>query len=212
MATYAPAVEYSAQGTRLNRRGIKTRKLVLDAAVERLAKGGPDAASANLIARDAGVTWGTIQHQFGDADGVWAAVIDHTTSRAMELLDRPLRTTVLRQRVSDIVNTLWNAYDAPTARAVQNLRLLLPYDPDELSEQYPKTARRLRMVDEAWVSQWSKLFEGLSPSTAKVREVATMLPGAVRGVHAQSEMANFGQHTDIARSCLIEAVTAYLIS
>ena len=42
----------SAQGTRLNRRGLETRARVLDAALACLAE-GPDAASANLVARHA---------------------------------------------------------------------------------------------------------------------------------------------------------------
>jgi AcrR family transcriptional regulator len=201
---------YSAQGTRLNRRGVQTRQRVLDAAVERLATGGPDALSANLIARDAGVTWGTIQHQFGDADGVWAAVIDHTTEQAVAILAKPPRTTVLRRRVTDVVNTMWLAYDSKTARAVHNLRLALPHDPVALSEEYPETARRLLQVDQVWASSWAQLFTGLSPSKAKVRNVSTMLPAAVSGLHTRAELASFGQDAAIARTCLIDAVTAYL--
>jgi AcrR family transcriptional regulator len=64
----------SAKGTRLNRRGLETRQHLLEVALECLAA-GPEAASANLVARESGVTWGTVQHQFGDVDGLWAAVL-----------------------------------------------------------------------------------------------------------------------------------------
>ena len=66
----------SAKGTRLNRRGLETRGNMLDVAVRVLAAGGPDAVSANSVAKEAGATWGVVQHQFGDADGLWAAVLE----------------------------------------------------------------------------------------------------------------------------------------
>ena len=47
----------SAKGTRLNRRGLETRRHLLDVAVQCLAAGGPEAVSANLVAKEAGATW-----------------------------------------------------------------------------------------------------------------------------------------------------------
>jgi AcrR family transcriptional regulator len=64
----------SAQGTRLNRRGRETRRHLLEVAL-RCLEAGPEAASANLVAREAGATWGTVQHQFGDVDALGAAVL-----------------------------------------------------------------------------------------------------------------------------------------
>ena len=75
----------SAKGTRLNRRGLETRRTLLKVAIRCLADGS-EGVSANLIAREAGVTWGTVQHQFGDADGLWAAVLAHISERSDPLL------------------------------------------------------------------------------------------------------------------------------
>ncbi len=209
-ATQTPTAAYSAQGTRLNKRGVDTRRRVLDTAVQLLAEGNHDALSANLVARESGVTWGTIQHQFGDADGVWAAVLDHVNTRAETLLGTTRTNTTLRRRVADIVHTLWDAYDSDDAKAVQNLRRLLPLDQKVLAAEYPATASRLRGFDEAWAERWGTLFTGIPASAGKVRRLSTMLPGAVRGLHDQSLMASYSNDLDVALDCLIDSVAAYL--
>ena len=203
-------VAYSAQGTKLNRKGIETRQRVLETAVRLLAEGHPEAFSANLIAREAGVTWGTIQHQFGDADGVWAAVLDFTTQQADEVLALPSRPTSVRVRVRAIVETLWHAYDSDVAKAVQNLRRMLPLDHATLAAEYPETATRLRSFDSSWADQWSDLFTGLPTSRAKLRKVGVMLPGAVRGLHDQAEMTGYSDDVEVSLECLVAAVTCYL--
>lgn len=67
-----------AGGRRANKRGLATRENMITAAITSLATGDPAAVSGNRIARDIGVTWGAIKYQFGDIDGLWAAVLRHT--------------------------------------------------------------------------------------------------------------------------------------
>src|SRR4051794_21135767 len=100
------AVSYSAQGTRLNRRGLESRRQFLQSAIDLLAEGGPDTVSANLIAKRAGFTWGTIQHQFGDADGVWAAILEDLLERSHHFagLTVPAGAS-LRRRITLIVES-----------------------------------------------------------------------------------------------------------
>ena len=210
MSTYAPTVEYSAQGTKLNRRGIETRRLILETAIQVLAEGAATPPSANLVAREAGVTWGTIQHQFGDADGVWAAVLDHVEGLTDDVLLRVRHHSSLRRQIAEVVRALWKIYDTDTARAVENLRRGLPNDQQDLAVQYPQTAARLRRLDQAWEVQWSSLFESIDTSATKLRKLSTMLPGALRGLHDQARMTSFTADIDTAVDCLIDSVTAYL--
>ena len=70
--------ETTTTGRRRNKRGHATREAMLDAALRALAEGGPNAASANRIAKDIGATWGAVKYQFGDIDGLWAAVLRRT--------------------------------------------------------------------------------------------------------------------------------------
>ena len=200
----------SAKGTRLNRRGLETRAHILDVAIDLLAAGGHEVVSANLIARAAGVTWGTIQHQFGDTDGVWAAVLDCAAVRT----DAGFRAATadgasIERRVRSIVDAMWDAYDEPTVLAVNRLRAMLPHDPDVLAAQLPTTNAALLRWEDAWNRSWEELFRGLVRSPVKLRRVRSLLPGAVRGLRADSRLTTF-EDVDEGRRGLIDAVTLYL--
>ena len=73
------------QPQRTNRRGDATRENMLDAALKALATGDPAAVSANRIAKEIGATWGAVKYQFGDADGLWAAVLHRTAERRADV-------------------------------------------------------------------------------------------------------------------------------
>jgi AcrR family transcriptional regulator len=210
LGTSAVPATLSAKGTRLNRRGLATRGRILDVAVDLLAAGGPDAVSANLIAREAGVTWGTIQHQFGEADGVWAAVIAHVSARpdfypaTDHLVDLPVAT-----RLEAITDLIWASLDAPSARAVHNLRLYLPRNLAALERDFPRTAAALAAWDTRWADAWDRAFDGLSLSPQRLARVRSLIPGAIRGLH---DISNLSTYTDVAaaRAGLVEAMTLYL--
>jgi AcrR family transcriptional regulator len=201
---------YSAQGTRLNRRGLETRAHILAVAVRVLARGGTDVASANLVAREAGVTWGTIQHQFGDTDGVWAAVVAHASERwGASFVAEATAGHTIEERVRAIVATMWGTLDDPMVRAVTNLRQLLPHDTDVLDVQFPATAAAIRRWDAAWNAAWDEIFRGLVRSKVKLRRVRSLLPGAVLGLHAESRRTTFVD-ADEGRRALVDAVALYL--
>jgi AcrR family transcriptional regulator len=201
---------YSAKGSRLNRRGLETRRHILETAVRCLAEGDSEAVSANLIAKAAGVTWGTIQHQFGDSDGVWAAVLEHVSSDVTEqLASGPKRGSSLSRRVTVIVDMLWRGFDEPAAKAVQNLRVSLPRDYATLAKEFPATAAALRRFDKQWAAIFSQALDGLVSSRVKLRRVRHLLPSAVRGLHTEAQLSNI-EDVDDARKGLIDALVAYL--
>jgi AcrR family transcriptional regulator len=206
---YPLAVSVSAQGTRLNWRGLETRRTILTTAVQCLADGGPEAVSANFIAKQAGVTWGTIQHQFGDADGLWAAVLDHVTNQVSTPLSRPTRPRTPAHQVSAIVEWMWKTLDTPGARAIQNLRLAFPRDVETMTREFPNSAAAMRRIEEGWSVVIARSFDGLVSSKTKLRRVRQMLPGAMRGIHAQSQLSTLTDPRE-ARRGLAEAIAAYL--
>ena len=105
--------------------------------------------SANRIAKEAGVTWGTIQHQFGDADGLWAAVLEQVADALMSsrLAGSVRQQGTIAQQVSAIVEWLWRALDAPEARAVQTIRMCLSRDHDALT----RTGRARPPPSKTWM-------------------------------------------------------------
>src|ERR1700747_3485463 len=104
--------ELLTRGRRSNRRGQATRESMLHAALRSLASGDVGAASANRIAKEIGATWGAVKYQFGDIDGLWAAVLRRTADRRGELPSRLSHDAALRDRVATIIDTLFDGLTA----------------------------------------------------------------------------------------------------
>lgn len=196
-------------GRRPNRRGEASRKHVLDVALRLLASGGPEAVSVKLIAKEADVTWGTVQYQFGDSDGFWAATIRHILDTAgPHVWSRPSAGSV-DTRVAEIIDLLWNAYDSPYNAAVSNLRAALAKDRAELERSYPRTASALDALEDNLFKQFREFFDGITVDPRHARQVSALLPAALRGLYAER---TFGSRVDIddALDGLREAITLYM--
>ncbi|OKH65295.1 TetR/AcrR family transcriptional regulator [Mycolicibacterium obuense] len=196
-------------GRTANRRGRATRRALLSAAVDALATGDPAAVSANRIAKAIGVTWGTIQYQFGDADGFWAAVLHHTAERRGDTVTASDSGASLRARVAGIVDTLYDGLEAPDSRAIENLRAALPRDPTELDRLYPATAAELRSWGQTWADMCQRAFADLNVDPDRVHKVAMFIPGAMRGLVSEKQLGSFND-LDVARDGLTSAIVAYL--
>jgi AcrR family transcriptional regulator len=202
-------VTLSAKGTRLNKRGRETRDHLLKAALRILAEGGPDAVSASSVAREAGATWGTVQHQFGDVDGLWAAVLEYVLVDRDALTPRLPDSPDLPARVDAILDLLWDAMDLPASRAIHHLRLALPRQRDELEAAYPQTAAAIAHWDAAWTETVERAFDGLAVDPVRLSRVRSLLPGAMRGLHSEQFLSSYTDPAE-ARAGLAGAITAYL--
>ncbi|WP_006244933.1 TetR/AcrR family transcriptional regulator [Mycolicibacterium tusciae] len=196
-------------GRRPNRRGEASRKHVLDVALHLLAGGGPDAVSVKLIAKEADVTWGTVQYQFGGADGFWAATILHILDTAgPRVWGRPSAGSI-ETRVAEVIDLLWNALNSPYNAAVTNLRTALAKNRSELQRNYPHTAHALDALDNNWLQQFREFFDGVDVDPRHARQVSALLPAALRGLHAER---TFGSSLDVEDALvgLREAITLYM--
>lgn len=198
-----------AVARRPNRRGQATRANMLEAALKSLASGEPGSVSANRIAKDIGATWGAVQYQFGDADGFWAAVLHRTAERRADVFAAVDRDAPLRDRVASIIDTLYAGLAAPDSRAIENLRAALPRDPTELERLYPQTAAELHSWGQSWLQICRTAFAGLGVDPERVREVATLIPGAMRGLVSERQLGSYAD-LDVARRGLTNALVAYL--
>lgn len=198
---------------RPNRRGNATRESMLEAALKSLASGDPGSVSANRIAKDIGATWGAVQYQFGDTDGFWAAVLHRTAERraaTFSTLSRPVSPNApLRERVGAIIDTLYDGLASPDSRAIENLRAALPRDPDELERLFPRTAAELFSWGKSWLETCQNAFAGLDVDPDRVREVAALIPGAMRGLVSERQLGSYAD-LDMARQGLTNALAAYL--
>ena len=97
-------------------RGDRTRDLLINETVRCIREEGFSAASARHIIERAGVSWGVIQHHFGDRDGLLTAVIEDAVERlcsSLEVLSDPAQVT----DTDDLVRGTWEAFANPKAMA-----------------------------------------------------------------------------------------------
>ncbi|MGV0626506.1 TetR/AcrR family transcriptional regulator [Mycolicibacter minnesotensis] len=201
----------SAAGTKLNSRGRQTRAHLLEVAIEVLAGGGTEPISANRIAKQAGVSWGTVQHQFGDLDGLWVAVVTeiHTRSWTPGRGPGPDLTGSPEQRIETAIDVVWNYLETREGRALTALRHWLgPRRADVLAE-YPRTAAALAAREQDWIEGFGYLMDGLDLDPDKLQDVRRLLPAAVRGLSGEQEFG-FSTELGVARRTLARALAAYL--
>ena len=198
-----------ARVRRTNRRGTATRDSMLEAARKALATGDPGAVSANRIAKEIGATWGAVKYQFGDIDGFWAAVLRRTAERRAGMLSHHDSDAPLQQRVAGIIDLLYEGLTASDSRAIENLRAALPRNHAELERLYPKTAAELASWGQSWLHTCQQAFTGLDVDPERVREVASFIPGAMRGIASERQLGTYTD-LDLARRGLTNAIVCYL--
>jgi AcrR family transcriptional regulator len=133
-------------------RTADTRRRVMAAVVESIAEVGYQGTTAAEIARRAGVTWGAVQHHFGDKDGILMAVLSRGFERFAERLsEAPDDGTDLGKRVALFVDRSWEHFASPQFRSTFEILLNLPPDL-ELSWQDAMLG--------AWGRIWSRYFPG----------------------------------------------------
>ncbi|MEV0466824.1 TetR/AcrR family transcriptional regulator [Nocardia tengchongensis] len=201
----------SAAGTRLNRRGRETRQRLLDIAIGTLAEGSGEPLSANRVARDAGVSWGTLKHQFGDIDGLWAAVLTEVTDRSGANSPEiwPPITGSIQERVSQMITAIWTILDTPEGRAVEALRAGLPNDQAERLSVFPLTTAAMAGYEDAWLRAFEYSLADLNLDPDKVHRVRHLIPMAIRGIYNERRLSSAADVAG-ARACLVDAIAVYL--
>lgn len=196
-------------GRRANKRGIASRESMLEAAIASLATGDPAAVSGNRIARDIGATWGVVKYQFGDIDGLWAAVLRHTADKRGDLPAGIKPDGTLHERVSAMIHAMAAGLRRPESLAIETLRAALPRDHAELERDYPLTAAELASWKPNWDKACARAFAGLGVDPVKIRQVAALIPAAMRGITSERTLGTYGDLDD-ALTGLIGALVAYL--
>ncbi|MFI6041732.1 TetR/AcrR family transcriptional regulator [Nocardia sp. NPDC051321] len=210
MAAVGPSTQ-SAAGTRLNRRGLQTRQRLLDIAITCLAEGSGEPLSANRVARAAGVSWGTLKHQFGDIDGLWAAVVTELTERSGANSPEiwPEFSGSIRERIGEMVDAIWTILGTPEGRAVETLRAGLPNDHAERLSVFPRTTAAMAGYEDAWLRAFEYSLADLPLDPDKVHRIRCLIPPAIRGINSERRLTPAAEIAS-ARLGLVDAIAAYL--
>ncbi len=122
---------------------------MIRAAVDLIADEGLARATARRIAERSGVSWGGIQHQFGDKDAILDAVLDHVLHDfEQRVLRFSTRATTLEGRVRAWVDASWEFLRDPTYQAFREVMrggsAQSGLDPEKVLGRVEATLRPLR--------------------------------------------------------------------
>ncbi|MDQ6523827.1 TetR/AcrR family transcriptional regulator [Nocardioides sp. LHD-245] len=194
-----------------NRRGVAARERLLSTAIEMLGTGRPETVSINMVAKEAGLSWGSVQNLFGDSDGFWSTVVDQVVVAAPGLWAEPTSTTVAG-RVAEVADLYRALLDSPQAVTIETMRWALPRPLDVLEETHPRTAASIRTLDEMTARAFVRFFEGIDGAELdEERSVAMseVLPAMLRSMRNE-RLLGADIDLDRAHRAIVTMLTAYL--
>ncbi|GAA3535040.1 TetR/AcrR family transcriptional regulator [Nocardioides daeguensis] len=192
-----------------NRRGVAAREKLLSTAVEMLGTGRPETVSINMVAKEAGLSWGSVQNLFGDSDGFWSAVADQVAEVGPDLWAKPQSTTIAG-RVAEVTELYSKVLASPYAVTVETMRWALPRPLDVLEETHPRTAASIRRLDELASKAFVHFFDGVEGLDEERRTaMSEVLPAMLRSLRNEQLL---GTHVDLERAhkAIVTMLTDYL--
>jgi AcrR family transcriptional regulator len=159
---------------------------MLEAVVECILEHGYYEASSNAIARQAGVTWGAIQHQFGTRQGLLLAVLESRWRRLTERIEATeVRGGSLEERLACVMAALEAHYGAPEHLVVMQIMLDLIQSPatsEAVKRAVAEHGRELARV-------WQPLFTMAMGQAASDDDLVRYAFLAIRGYLSANTMA-----------------------
>jgi AcrR family transcriptional regulator len=135
-------------------RTAETRAKIIAAVVEGISEVGFARTTAAEITRRAGVTWGAVQHHFGDKDGILVAVLEDSFDRFSARLDEvPSEEASLEKRASLFIDRAWEHVGSPLYRST--FEILLDQAGREEPTDEPSWQQRMFL---AWDRIWIRIF------------------------------------------------------
>lgn len=137
-------------------RTAETRARIVEAVIESIAEVGFQRTTAVEITRRAGVTWGAVQHQFGDKDGILLAVLEDSFVRfEARVAEVPREGISLDERVSLFVARAWQHFASREYASTFEILLDHLRRPDLHPAREPSWQARMF---ESWDRVWRELF------------------------------------------------------
>lgn len=88
-----------------------TRERILNAVVALINESGYSSASSTAIAKKAGITWGAVQHHYGNKEEILLAVLEMARDVYIQSLSDPaLKSGSLEERIDLFVDIVWDHY------------------------------------------------------------------------------------------------------
>jgi len=196
------------QGRRQRTDGAATRARVLDAAVASILDKGYYRTSSNEIARRAGVTWGTLQHQFGSRELLLLEVVNERWRDLQhEMATAEVEGTTLEARLSSVLAVLATHYGEPEQLAGLQILLDLSRDPDVSTTTKRAIAEHGVRLTQAWQPLFEQALGPAAKDVILVRYAFVTLRGYLIGNLIASNITQTGDDAEL-RELLVRGVAA----
>lgn len=163
-------------------RSAETRRRILDAVVASIAELGVQRTTAAEITERAGVTWGAVQHQFGDKDGILRAVLEDSFERfAACLADVPGPEAELDLRIEALVEGAWSHFASDHYRST--FQILLQYEGAGDAEDAPSFQT---VMGDATDRIWNRVFADRVVTRSRRRQLQRYTASVLSGLAATS--------------------------
>jgi AcrR family transcriptional regulator len=202
----APVESKARKGRQRRSDGELTRARVIESAVECILEAGYYQTSTNDIAKRSGVTWGALQYQFGNREGLLLEVLN---SRWHDLQSHigSARITgeTLEERLESVLQVLSSHYAEPAHLAHLQILLDLSHDP-----RTSEAARKAVAIHGSELTrEWHSLFEQALGETAADEEIMRyaflVTRGYLTGQLISSSIATTADDT-VVRKLLINGI------
>lgn len=184
-------------------RSRASRRRVIDATIACIAEHGFARASTTRIAKRAGVTWGVLQHQFGDKAAMLEAVVDRVLEEGMQMADESSVPEVgVAERVVALERILWRGLQTPTYRALLEIQLHSGHGQMEMTLA-DRAASGLTKAREEISRRW---FEAQGIPRAQSRAAVAVLAAGLRGLALEVITSRRAGRFDNERKLIVDAV------
>lgn len=174
------------------RRRATTNKLI-DATIEVVNESGYSGLKASTITKRAGVTWGAVQHLFGNKENLLITVANRTYEELSLALRADISTeSALEDRVGQIIEVTLRAYQTEAYLAmVEILR------GSRAHEAFNKELlKRQRMVSEDVRNTWLALFSNSGHDDATIDRAMNLVTLTLSGLAARKIFLKGNRGTD----------------
>lgn len=190
-ATGTPVRKRSATGRGLGERrthaerSSETREKVITAAIRSIAENGYKNTTVTRIAKLSGVSWGGIQHHFGNKGAIIQAVLDHALDEFMRGVQRiSTPDDKLDSRVQVFVEGAWRLVTRPGFLALLEILLSHRHAPARTNPGLRYRARVWTVI----ITTWDYLFGNLKLSRHQVETARRVTFTTLGGMAIESVM------------------------
>ncbi len=179
-------------------RTAETRDRVMTAVVEAINEVGFGRTTANEIAKRAGVTWGAVQHHFGDKNGILAAVLEASFDRFAERLGDVPDEPELEKRVGLFVERAWGHFSSAEYRTTFEILQNLP---DEIEVPWQ------RQMLGHWGRIWARWFPQSDPQGPQTIDLQLYTVAVLSGLASTRNLDRAGSDRGWSRPLRMLAET-----